>query len=138
MPRAYAIYEKQLFTEKMVAECFMDRVKIEGWNANIKASMLQKEELVEIWEDRTEVAVSMSIDSSSWINAERRQDIISGAQGDSIAAHASAIWQDFDVPMVMPEPHYDQRQYQYWFKLKLTPPTTTSTLPGKPVRVAWE
>ena len=35
--------------------------------------------------------------------------------GDSIAEHASAIWQDFDIALIMPEPYYDQRQY--WSKI---------------------
>ena len=59
--------------------------------------------------------MSMGVDASTWLDAEKRQSILSGAQGDSIAEHASAIWHDFDIALIMPEPYYDQRQY--WFKI---------------------
>ena len=55
----------------------------------------------------------MGVDASTWLDAEKRQSILSGAQGDSIAEHASAIWQDFDIALIMPEPYYDQRQYLF-------------------------
>ena len=50
--RGWAIYEKQLFTEKMVPVCFMDPSKVKEWDENIKASMLNQQEITEIWEDR--------------------------------------------------------------------------------------
>ena len=106
--RAFAVYEKQLLTEKMVSVCFMDPNRI-------RVPMLSQQEFSEIWEDRGEVSVSMGVDASKWIDAEMRQNIQSGAQGDSIAEHASVIWQEFDVAMIMPGPYYDQRQY--WFKM---------------------
>ena len=73
----------------------------------------------------------MGVDASRWIDAETRQNIQSGAQGDSIAEHASVIWQEFDVAMIMPEPYYDQRQY--WFKMDTyaMPQTIPDTLPEK-------
>ena len=113
--RGWAIYEKQLFAEKMVSVCFMDPNKVSEWDENIKASMLNRQEFVDICEDRGRIDVSMGVSASTWFDAERRQSIESGAQGDSIAEHASAIWQDFDVALIMPEPYYDQRQY--WFKI---------------------
>ena len=114
--RGWAIYEKLLFTEKMVSVCFMDPNKVSEWDENIKASMLNRQEFVEIWEEeRGRIDVSMGVSASTWFDAERRQSIESGAQGDGIAEHASAIWQDFDVALIMPEPYYDQRQY--WFKI---------------------
>ena len=70
---------------------------------------------MDTWEDKSGVDVSMGVDASTWFDAETRQSIVSGAQGDSIAEHASAIWQDFDIALIMPEPYYDQRQY--WFKI---------------------
>ena len=114
--RGWAIYEKQLFTEKIVSVCFMDPSKVSQWDDNIKASMLNQQEFTEIWEDRGRIDVSMGVSASTWFDAERRQSIESGAQGDSIAEHASAIWQDFDSALIMPEPYYDQRQY--WFKIE--------------------
>ena len=113
--RVFAVYEKQLFTEKMVSVCFMDPNRISEWDENIKVPLLSQQDFSEIWEDRGEVSVSMGVDASKWIDAEMRQNIQSGAQGDSIAEHASVIWQEFDVAMIMPEPYYDQRQY--WFKM---------------------
>eukprot|EP00439_Symbiodinium_sp_Y106_P037929 s6310_g4.t1 len=92
----------------MVSVCFMDPNRI-------RVPMLSQQEFSEIWEDRGEVSVSMGVDASKWIDAEMRQNIQSGAQGDSIAEHASVIWQEFDVAMIMPGPYYDQRQY--WFKM---------------------
>ena len=103
--RGWAIYEKQLFTEKMVSVCFMDPNKVSEWDENIKASMLNRQEFVDICEDRGRIDVSMGVSASTWFDAERRQSIESGAQGDSIAEHASAIWQDFDVALIMPEPY---------------------------------
>ena len=113
--RAFAVFEKQLFTEKMVTACFMDHNKIRDWDENIKAPVLNRQEFVDIWEDKSGVDVSMGVNASTWFDAERRQSILSGAQGDSIAEHASAIWQDFDIALIMPEPYYDQRQY--WFRI---------------------
>ena len=77
--------------------------------------MLNRQEFVDTWEDKSGVDVSMGVNASTWFDAERRQSILSGAQGDSIAEHASAIWQDFDIALIMPEPYYDQRQY--WFRI---------------------
>ena len=113
--RGWAIYEKQLFTEKMVSVCFMDPTKVSEWDDNIKASILNQQGFAEIWDDRGRIDVSMRVSASTWFDAERRESIESGAQGDSIAEHASTIWQNFDVALIMPEPYYDQRQY--WFKL---------------------
>ena len=129
--RAFAVYEKQLLTEKMVSVCFMDPNRISEWDESIKVPMLSQQEFSEIWEDRGEVSVSMGVDASKWIDAEMRQNIQSGAQGDSIAEHASVIWQEFDVAMIMPEPYYDQRQY--WFKMDTyaMPQTIPDTLPEK-------
>ena len=113
--RGWAIYEKQLFTEKMVSVCFMDPTKVSEWDDNIKASILNQQGFAEIRDDRGRIDVSMRVSASTWFDAERRESIESGAQGDSIAEHASTIWQNFDVALIMPEPYYDQRQY--WFKL---------------------
>ena len=113
--RGWAIYEKQLFAEKMVTVCFMDPSKVSEWDSNIKASVLNQREFAEIWEDRERIDVSMGVSASTWFDAERRRTIESGAQGDSIAEHASVTWQDFDVALIMPEPYYDQRQY--WFRI---------------------
>ena len=111
--RAFAVYEKQLFTEKMVTVCFMDHNKVKEWDESIKAPVLNRQEFVDIWEDKSGVDVSIRVDASTWFHTEKRQSIRSGAQGDSIAEHASAIWQDFDIALIMPEPYDDQRQY--WF-----------------------
>ena len=113
--RGWAIYEKQLFAEKMVAACFMDPAKVNEWDGNIRGSVANRREFAEIWEDRGRIDVSMGVSASTWFDDERRQSIESGAQGDSIAEHASVTWQDFDVAMIMPEPYYDQRQC--WFKI---------------------
>ena len=104
-----------IVAEKMVTACFMDPNKVAEWDGNIKASVLNQREFAEIWEDRGRIDVLMGVSASTWFDAERRQSIESGAQGDSIAEHASATWQDFDVALIMPEPYYDQRQY--WFKI---------------------
>ena len=96
---------KQLFAEKMVTACFMDPNKVAEWDGNIKASVLNQREFAEIWEDRGRIDVSMGVSASTWFDAERRQSIESGAQGDSIAEHASVTWQDFDVALTM-EPYY--------------------------------
>ena len=53
--RAFAVYEKQLFTEKMVTVCFMDHNKIKEWDDNIKAPVLNRQEFVDIWEDKVEL-----------------------------------------------------------------------------------
>ena len=113
--RGWNIYEKQLFAEKMVTACFMDPSKVNEWDVNIRASVVNRREFAEIWEDRGRIDVSMGVSASTWFDDERRQTIESGAQGDSIAEHASVTWQDFDVAMIMPEPYYDPRQY--WFKI---------------------
>ena len=48
---------------------------------------------------------------------------------EPIAEHASAIWQEFDVAMIMPEPYYDQRQY--WFKMDTYASNDPGYTPGK-------
>ena len=82
--RVFAVYEKQLFTEKMVSVCFMDPNRISEWDESIKVPMLSQQEFSEIWEDRGEVSVSMGVDASKWIDAEMRQNIQSGAQGETV------------------------------------------------------
>ena len=74
--RGWAIYEKQLFAEKMVTACFMDPKSMSG---------------METSEDPWSTdANSPNLGSAStWFDDERRQTIESGAQGDSIAEHAS-------------------------------------------------
>ena len=64
--RGWAIYEKQLFTEKMVSVCFMGPAKVSEWDGNIKASILNQQEFAEIWEDRGRIDVSMGVSASTW------------------------------------------------------------------------
>ena len=77
--RGWAIYKKQLFAEKMVTACYMDPNKVNEWDENIRASVLNKREFAEIWEDRGRIDVSIGVSASTWFNAERRQTIESGA-----------------------------------------------------------
>ena len=79
-----AIYEKKLFSEKMVAACFMDHNKIREWDENIKARTINRQDFVEIWKGTGGVDVSTTVSVENWVNAESRQRIQSGAQGDSI------------------------------------------------------
>ena len=53
--RAFAIYEKQLFTEKMVTACFMNHNKIKEWEDTINAPVLNRPEFAEIWRTRVEL-----------------------------------------------------------------------------------
>ena len=91
--RAFAVYEKQLFTEKMVTACFMDHNKIRDWDENIKAPVLNRQEFVDIWEDKSGADVSMRVNASTWFDAEKRQSILSGAQaprfGKTLTSHRS-------------------------------------------------
>lgn len=73
--RAFAVYEKQLLTEKMVTACFMDHNKIKEWDDTINAPVLNRPDFAEIWEDKSGVAVSMGVDASTWFDAEKRQSI---------------------------------------------------------------
>ena len=82
---------------------------------NIKTQTINRQECAEIWEDKGDVSMSVNIQAGEWFNAESLQRFQSGAQGDSIAEHASVIWQDFDVAMTIPEAYYDDRHY--WFKM---------------------
>ena len=113
--RAFAIYEKQLCSEKMVSACFMDHNKIKDWDDNIRVRTISRQDFVQIWEDKGDVSVSTNVKAGERFNAENLQRIQSGAQGDSTAEHASAIWQDFDIAMTIPSAYYDDRHY--WFNM---------------------
>ena len=45
--RGWAIYEKQLFAEKMVTACFMDPNKVNEWDVIIRASVVNRRAFAE-------------------------------------------------------------------------------------------
>ena len=110
----YAIYEKQLFSEKMVSACFVESAKIRQWDRVVQVSTIAQPSLVEIWEDKSEVKTSTSV-SQTWFTGEQKQRIWSEAQGDTVAESTTVTWQDFDIAMTFPEAYYDNRHY--WFRI---------------------
>ena len=46
----FAVYEKQLFSEKMVTACFLDPEQLNKWNDNVSVQTISAANLVEICE----------------------------------------------------------------------------------------
>ena len=113
--RAFAVYEKQLFSEKMVTACFLNPDQLQKWNDEVSTQTISSPDLIQIWEDRTEVTFTTPIDAGRWFNQENIAQIQSGAQSDGFAEHASVTWQEFDIALTIPEAYYDQRHY--WFRI---------------------
>ena len=127
--RAFAVYEKQLFSEKMVTACFLDPEQLNKWNDNVSVQTISTANLVEICEDRTQVAFTTPIDVGQWFSQESIARIQSSAQSDGFAEHATVTWQEFDIAMTTPEPYYDQRHY--WFKIDDYSSNSNVSAPGK-------
>ncbi|CAE7948322.1 unnamed protein product [Symbiodinium sp. KB8] len=113
--RAFAIYEKQLFSEKMVSACFLNPDQIRRWDEDISIQTVSSPGLVQIWEDRTDIPFTTPIDARRWFNQESIARIQSSALSDGFAEPATVTWQEFDIAMTFPEAYYDQRHY--WFKV---------------------
>eukprot|EP00439_Symbiodinium_sp_Y106_P039252 s2789_g4.t2 len=119
-----------LFMLMLRSDALIVTVKsMHGVAVGAKARTINRQDFVEIWEDEGGVDVSTEVSVEKWFNAGSRQRIQSGAQGDSIAEHASAIWQDFGIAMTTPEAYYDDRRY--WFKMNTYASSTASFTKGK-------
>ena len=68
--RAFAIYEKQLFSEKMVMACLLNPEQLQKWNDEVSVQTISSPNLVQIWEDRTEITFTTPIDAGRWFNQE--------------------------------------------------------------------
>ena len=127
--RAFAVYEKQLFSEKMVMACLLNPEQLQKWSDNVSIQTISAPNLVEICEDRTQVTFTTPIDVGQWFSQENIARIQSGAQSDGFAEHASVTWQEFDIAMTIPEAYYDQRHY--WFKIDDYSTKSNMSVPGK-------
>ena len=72
--RAFAVYEKQLFYEKMIAACYMDPEVLAKCQALMHSNAIEIPRFKEIWSDRTEIRFASTMDSSNWIPSERLRD----------------------------------------------------------------
>ena len=127
--RAFAVYEKQLFSEKMVMAGLLNPEQLQKWNDNVSVQTISAPNLVQICEDRAQVTFTTPIDVGQWFSQENIARIQSGAQSDGFAEHASVTWQEFDIAMTTPEAYYDQRHY--WFKIDDYSTNSNVSVPGK-------
>ena len=101
--RAFAVYEKQLFYEKMIAACYMD------------SNAIEIPRFQEIWSDRTEIHFASTMKSCNWITSERLRAMEEETRREDNRRRPGRMWQNFEVILRVPEPVYCPEQY--WFKI---------------------
>ncbi|OLQ01870.1 hypothetical protein AK812_SmicGene15325 [Symbiodinium microadriaticum] len=67
---AFALYEKQLFCQKMVAACFIPEQLVSKWSGLINVQIVSLSEYVEIWKTTDKYLFSSNVDSKSWVSTE--------------------------------------------------------------------
>ncbi|OLQ05655.1 hypothetical protein AK812_SmicGene11166 [Symbiodinium microadriaticum] len=113
--RAFAIYEKQLFYEKMIGACYVNPEVLQKCQILLHAKAIEIPRFKKIWSDRTKLNFSSTADSEAWISSERRQAMERETQRDTSERRPGRMWQDFQMILPFPEPIYCPEQY--WFKM---------------------
>ena len=110
--RAFAVYEKQLFYEKMIAACYMDSEVLTKCQALMHSNAIEIPHFKEIWSDRT---LHPQSKSSNWITSERLRAMEEETRREDNRRRPERMWQNFEVILRVPEPVYCPEQY--WFKI---------------------
>ena len=113
--RAYAVYEKQLFYEKMIAPCYVNPQVLLNCQILLHSKAIEIPRFKDIWSDRTKLNFASTTDSGTWISSERRQAMEEETKRDASMRRPGRMWQDFQVILQFPEPIYCPEQY--WFKI---------------------
>lgn len=109
--RSFAIYEKQLFCEKMISACYQLRT----WQCMLHRTTVDIKRFREIWMDSTKLHFSSTVDMNAWIPSDRRQAIEEENRRSDLVRRPGMIWQNFDISLKVPGPSYNDEHF--WFKI---------------------
>ena len=102
--RAFAVYEKQLFYEKMIGACYVNPQVLLNCQILLHSKAIEIPRFKEIWSDHTKLNFASTADSEAWISSERRQAMERETQRDTSERRPGRMWQDFQMILPFPEP----------------------------------
>ena len=111
----FAVYEKQLFYEKMIAACYVNPQVLRNCQELMHTNAIEIPRFKDIWSDKTKLHFASTMDSGRWISSERLQTMEERTRNDETARRPGRMWQDFEVILQFPEPVHCPEQY--WFKI---------------------
>lgn len=128
--RGFAIYEKQLFYEKMISACYLNSESLSRWQNMLHRRTINVKCFREIWMDSTKLLFSSTVDTNAWISSERRQAIEDENRPSDFVRRPGMSWQNFDISLQVPEPSYSDERH--WFKIdECSQPNREPRTPGK-------
>ncbi|CAE7749115.1 unnamed protein product [Symbiodinium sp. CCMP2456] len=113
--RGFAIYEKQLFCEKMISACFLNTQQLVTWEKMLRRKTADIKRLTEICVYFTQLHFSSTVNLNAWVSRDRRRAIEEETRRDDVVRSPEVEWQNFDIALSVPEPTYSEEQY--WFKI---------------------
>ncbi|CAE7480865.1 unnamed protein product [Symbiodinium sp. CCMP2456] len=113
--RGFAVYEKQIFCEKMIAACFLNTQQLGTWEKMLHQKTTGIKRFTEICTDNTQVHVSSSVNLNSWIPLHKRRAIEEENRRVDLVRRPDVEWQNFDIALSIPEPSYSDEQR--WFRI---------------------
>ena len=111
----FAVYEKQLFYEKMIAACHVNPQVLRNCQELMHTNAIEIPRFKDIWSDKTKLHFASTMGSGRWISSERLQTMEERTRNDETARRPGRMWQDFEVILQFPEPVHCPEQY--WFKI---------------------
>ncbi|CAE7237302.1 unnamed protein product, partial [Symbiodinium sp. CCMP2456] len=106
----FAVYEKQIFCEKMIAACFLNTQQLGTWEEMLHRKATDIKRFTEICTDNTQVHVSSSVNLKSWIPLHKRRAIEEENRRVDMVRRPDVEWQNFDIALSIPEPSYSDEQ----------------------------
>ncbi|CAE7949678.1 unnamed protein product [Symbiodinium sp. KB8] len=113
--RGLAIYEKQLFCEKMISACFLNTQQLNVWENLLHQKIVDTKRFQEICMDFTQLHFSSTVNLNAWVSRGRRREIEEENRRDDMVRRPEVEWQNFDIALSVPEPTYTEEQH--WFKI---------------------
>ncbi|CAE7612094.1 unnamed protein product [Symbiodinium sp. CCMP2456] len=113
--RGFAVYEKQIFCEKLIAACFLSTQQLGTWEKTLHRKTTDIKRFTEICTDNTQAHVSSSVNLNSWIPLHKRRAIEEENRRVDMVRRPDVEWQNFDIALSIPEPSYSDEQR--WFRI---------------------
>ena len=95
--RAFAVYEKRLFYEKMIAACYVDPQVLRRCQELMHSKAIEIPRFKDKGSDKTRLHFASTMDSSRWISSERLQAMEEETRRDETTRRPGRMWQNFEV-----------------------------------------
>ena len=114
--RAFAIYEKQLFCEKMIAACYMNSEILKQCQVLLHCKAIDIPRFKQIWSDNAQLHFASTLNSRDWVPPDRLRTMEEETRRNDDVRRSGRIWQNFEVSLRTPEPVYCPEQC--WFMIE--------------------